>query len=139
MRATRPSSRFLGWSAIGLAGAAALILALAYVALAGASGPNYMAAPTIACLRSNGFTIDWESPPYRFEQAKAWASIGITRNGQVVNATFAPSPALARQMAPTSGFTVSRPWIRRNVVFSNDAGSETKPILHCLRGSPRRK
>lgn len=137
MKPKRPSGRALGWSAFGLAGAVVLILVLAYVAFAGGMGPNYMPAPTIACLRANGFAVKWESPLYRFRQAKDWASIGISRHGHGLSATFAPSPALARQMAPTSGFTSIKPWIRRNVVFSNDAGPETGSILSCLRGASR--
>jgi hypothetical protein len=111
-----------------------VLLALGYVAFGGGSGPNYMPAPTIACLRAGGFAISWESPPYRFRQATDWASIGISRHGHDLSATFAPSPALAREMAPTSGFSTADPWIRRNVVFSNKAGPEDGPIVGCLRG-----
>lgn len=114
-----------------------LAFALGYVAFGGGGGPNYVPAPTIACLRAGGFAISWESPPYRFRQARGWASIEISRHGHGLSATFAPSPALARETAPTSGFSTADPWIRRNVVFSNRAGPEDGPIVGCLRG-PRR-
>ena len=93
-----------------------------------------MPSPTIACLRADGFAIRWESPPYRFRQARDWASVRISRDGHGLSVTFAPSPALAREMAPTSGFITTDPWIRRNVVFSNHAGPEDGPIAGCLRG-----
>jgi hypothetical protein len=67
-------------------------------------------------------------------QATDWASIRISRHGHDLSATFTPSPALAREMAPTSGFSTADPWIRRNVVFSNKAGPEDGPIVGCLRG-----
>jgi hypothetical protein len=109
-------------------------ISLAITATGSARGPNYVPAPTIACLRADGFAISWESPPYRFRQAKDWASIGISGHGSGMSVTFAPSPALAREMAPTSGFSTADPWIRRNVVFSNHAGPEDGAIAGCLRG-----
>jgi hypothetical protein len=93
-----------------------------------------MPAPTIARLRADRFAIRWQSPPYRFEQAKDWASISISKHGYGTSVTFAPSPALAREMAPSSGFSTADPWIRRNVVFLNHAGPEDGPIAGCLRG-----
>jgi hypothetical protein len=117
---------------------AGVAIALAITVTASGGGPNYMPAPTVACLRAEGFTLSWESPPYRFRQARDWASIGVEGRGYGLNVTFAPSPALAREMAATSGFSTADPWLRRNVVFSNHAGPEDGPIAGCLRG-PRRQ
>jgi hypothetical protein len=128
----RMKSRYV--VAVGAAVASGVAIALAITVTDSGGGPNYMPAPTIACLRADGFAIRWQSPPYRFEQAKDWASIGISRHGYGLNATFAPSPALAREMAPSSGFSTADPWIRRNVVFLNHAGPEDGPIAGCLRG-----
>jgi hypothetical protein len=113
---------------------AGVATALAITVTASGGGPNYVPAPTIACLRADGFAISWGSPPYRFRPASDWASIRVSGDGYVLDVTLAPSPALARQMAPTSGFITTDPWIRRNVVFSNHAGPEDGPIAGCLRG-----
>ena len=114
--------------------AAGVAIALAITVTGSGGGPNFMPAPTITCLRADGFAISWESPPYRFRQDRDWASFGVSGHGYGLSVTFAPSPALARDMAPTSGFSTARPWIRRNVVFSNHAGPEDGPIVGCLRG-----
>ena len=124
--------------AVGAAAAAGLAIGLAITDTSLDAVLNYMPAPTIACLRAQGFAISWESPPYRFRQARNWASVGISRDGRSLSVIFAPSPALARVMASTSGFSLTNPWIRRNVVFSSHADPEDGPIVGCL-ASGRRK
>jgi hypothetical protein len=132
---SRTRRRYLvGAEAVAAAGVAAALV----ITAGSGSGPNYMPAPTIACLRAHGFTIGWQSPAYRLRQARDWASVGVSRNGYGLSATFAPSPALAREMAPTSGFSRADPWLRRNVVFTNHAGPAEGAITGCLRGPPRR-
>ena len=80
--------------AVGAAIAGGLAIGLAIVDTGSGAGPNYMPAPTIACLRAHGFAISWESPLYRFRQAEDWASVAISRDGYGLSVTFAPSPAL---------------------------------------------
>ena len=114
-----------------------LFIALLYTA-GGGGGPNYLPRPTIACLRANGFAVSWLPSPYRRpEQRKHWVTRWIGRDGQGLRATFAPSPALARRLAPISRYPFQTPWTWRNVIFSHHTATEDGPIVSCLGDPPR--
>lgn len=104
-------------------------------------GPNYLPLPTIACLRADGFTVNFlntNQTPYQLDKRSThWATRWIQRDGQGLAATFTPSPAQARLLALSSDLTTAQAWIRRNVVFEKHTRTEDGPIADCLRSRPR--
>jgi hypothetical protein len=135
------------WPGIGRLAAAAGVVIVLLSAVQSGGGPNYLPLPTVACLRANGFTVNFlntNQTPYKLDKRSAhWLTRYIQRDGQGLAATFAPSPELARRLALSSDLTTGQGWVRRNVVFEKHTRTEDGPIAGCLRsrrsdGQPRR-
>ena len=109
---------------VWLAAAVALVMApVAYLVFGRETPPNYSAAATARCLRSEGYDIR----PYRFD---GYPVLEIRRHRRVTTAAFFQSAAAAKADAGTG--SIPSP-TKRNVDIDQEGGDFPQFLTACLR------